>query len=110
MAGQGRLDGAFCDYTLEDKLKYLQEAYDNGVRNIEMECVSFAAMCNRAQIPAAVMCVTLLDRLKGDQVVLTHDQHSDFQSRPLKIVANYIKKNWNHSNVNSAEWACLLLA
>ena len=41
--GQGRLDGAICDYTEEDKLAFLKTAYDKGVRNIEMESLTFAA-------------------------------------------------------------------
>ncbi|XP_020893249.1 uridine phosphorylase 1 isoform X2 [Exaiptasia diaphana] len=89
--GQGRLDGAFCDYTLEDKLSFLNKIHQAGVCNIEMESVSFAAMCKRAGVPAAVLCVTLLDRLKGDQVDLTAEQHEEFQSRPQKIVAAYFK-------------------
>ena len=96
--GQGRLDGAFCNYTLDDKLKFLQKIYDAGVRNIEMESVCFAAMCNRAGVAAAILCVTLLDRLKGDQVTLTHKQHEDFQMRPPRLVAKFIKKTLEQSN------------
>jgi len=48
--GQGRLDGAFCDYSATDKMSFLREAYDRGVRNIEMESVCFAAFCRRAKV------------------------------------------------------------
>ena len=34
--GQGRVDGAFCDYTIESKFKFLQKCYDSGIKNIEM--------------------------------------------------------------------------
>lgn len=44
--GQGRLDGAICLYDEEEKLQYLKNAYESGVRNIEMESSVFAAMCN----------------------------------------------------------------
>uniref|UniRef100_A0A8D0HCL3 Uridine phosphorylase n=1 Tax=Sphenodon punctatus TaxID=8508 RepID=A0A8D0HCL3_SPHPU len=44
--GQGRLDGVICSYTEEEKLQYLNAAYDAGVRNIEMESSVFAAICN----------------------------------------------------------------
>lgn len=98
LLGQGRLDGAFCDYTLDDKLKFLQKVYDAGVRNIEMESVCFAAMCNRAGVPAAVLCVTLLDRLKGDQVELAPELHEDYQMRPPRLVAKFIKKTLEESN------------
>ena len=35
---------------------------------MEMEALVFAALTNMAGIRSAVVCVTLLDRLKGDQV------------------------------------------
>lgn len=66
--GQGRLDGAFCDFTETDKMNYLNKLHEFGVVNIEMESTIFAALTNHAGIRAAVVCVTLLDRLKGDQV------------------------------------------
>jgi uridine phosphorylase len=48
--GQGRLDGAFCDYTNADKMAFLRRAYDIGVRNIEMESLCFAAYTHHAGI------------------------------------------------------------
>lgn len=66
--GQGRLDGAFCDFTEEDKMEYLNKLNKFGVVNIEMECTIFGALTHHAGIRAAIVCVTLLDRLKGDQV------------------------------------------
>lgn len=44
-SGQGRLDGALCSYTEEDKQEYLRAALAAGVRNIEMESTVFAALC-----------------------------------------------------------------
>ncbi|XP_060706032.1 uridine phosphorylase 1-like isoform X2 [Hemiscyllium ocellatum] len=90
--GQARLDGAFCNYTHEDKMKYLQRAYDAGVRNIEMESSVFAAMCKRSGLPGAVVCVTLLDRLQGDQIDNSHEVLAEYQERPQKLVGCYIKK------------------
>lgn len=66
--GQGRLDGAFCEFTETDKMEYLTKIQKVGVVNIEMESLCFAALTHHAGIKAAVVCVTLLDRLKGDQV------------------------------------------
>ena len=40
----------------------------------------------------AVLCVTLLDRLKGDQISTPHDIMEEWQCRPQKIVAEFIKK------------------
>merc|ERR1712217_934690 len=67
--GQGRIDGALKTwYTEDDKLKFLQRAYDLGVRNIEMEGSAFLAFFGRlGAASAAVICPTFLDRLKGDQ-------------------------------------------
>jgi uridine phosphorylase len=68
VSGQGRLDGAFCDFTEADKMQYLNRIHKAGVVNIEMESLSFAALTHHAGIKSAVVCVTLMDRLKGDQV------------------------------------------
>ncbi|XP_018596114.1 uridine phosphorylase 1 isoform X3 [Scleropages formosus] len=93
--GQARLDGAFCSYTEEEKQNYLEEAYTAGVRNIEMESSVFAAMCKLSGLRGAVVCVTLLDRRKGDQMTSSHDTLNDYQMRPQKLVRHYIKKQLN---------------
>ena len=41
--GQGRLDGAFCDYEEQDKLEFLKKAQEKGVINIEMESLYFGS-------------------------------------------------------------------
>jgi len=90
--GQGRLDGAFCDYTEEDKMNFLREVHSKGVRNIEMESLCFAAMCHRAGIKGAVVCVTLLDRLQGDQITTPHEQLKEWDTRPSQTISRFIKK------------------
>lgn len=90
--GQGRLDGAFCDYTLTDKMNYLRSLEERGVKNIEMEAVPLAAMTYQAGIRAADVCVTLLDRLQGDQVSTPKDVLGRWENRPQEIVGRYIKK------------------
>ncbi|XP_060725262.1 uridine phosphorylase 1 [Tachysurus vachellii] len=96
--GQARLDGAFCSYSEEDKQHYLSEAYAAGVCNIEMESSVFAAMCKLSGIQAAVVCVTLLDRQKGDQLTSSHDVLLDYQQRPQTLVVHHIKKKLNILN------------
>lgn len=91
--GQGRLDGALCGYTEKDKQEYLQAAYKAGVRNIEMESSVFAAMCRACGLRAAVVCVTLLDRLKGDQINSPHEVLTEYQQRPQRLVGYFIKKS-----------------
>lgn len=88
---QGRVDGFFDPgYTEEDKMKYLQELYDKGVRNIEMESGYFAAFCLRAGIPGAIVCVALLNRLQWDQVDASI--LPDISENAEKIVLNYLRK------------------
>lgn len=90
--GQGRLDGALCSFSQEKKLDYLRRAHKAGVRNIEMESTVFAAMCGLCGLRAAVVCVTLLDRLKSDQINLSHDVLVEYQQRPQLLISNFIKK------------------
>lgn len=90
--GQGRLDGALCSFSPEEKLEYLRKAHAAGVRNIEMESTVFAAMCRVCGIKAAVICVTLLNRFDGDQISTPHDVLVEYQQRPQALVCHFIKK------------------
>ncbi|CAI2737592.1 unnamed protein product, partial [Dicrocoelium dendriticum] len=90
---QARLDGAFCSYTEEEKLAYLRKAYTVGVRNFEMECTCIAALCRKANIRAAIICVTLVDRLSSDQVTCPPDEYSRFQMLPCKVVTEFLRKH-----------------
>ena len=90
--GQGRLDGDFCEYKKADKMCFLQRCKDEGVVNFEMESLCFSGMLNHSGIKFAVVCVTLLDRLKEDQVTVPHDQLAEFQERPFEIVCQFIKE------------------
>jgi len=84
--GQGRLDGAFCDYSEKEKMAYIHHLERNGVTNIEMESLAFAALTHHAGIRAAVVCVAVVDRMKGDQVQsLTHS----LTLHPLSFPLNY---------------------
>lgn len=89
--GQARLDGAFCHYTAQDKADFLKLLKESGVVNIEMESVTFGAMCHAAGVPAAIICVTLLDRLRGDQIDIPPDQYDELQHRSRLVAAEFIK-------------------
>ncbi|KAH6943465.1 hypothetical protein HPB50_021697 [Hyalomma asiaticum] len=91
MVGQGRLDGAFCDYTDQEKQQFLEKLRSIGVVNIEMEATLFAAMCHHAGIKGAVVCVTLLDRLKGDQITTPKSVMSEWQLHPQRVVLRFIQ-------------------
>jgi uridine phosphorylase len=92
--GQGRLDGAFCDFTEREKMDYLNGIHKEGVKNIEMESLSFAALTHHAGIRSAVVCVTIVDRLRGDQIREV-GKLAEWEKRPSKTVANYIQHHLN---------------
>lgn len=90
--GQGRLDGALKPwYTEEDKMGFLQKAYNAGVRNIEMEAAGFGAFCRRAGIRGAIVCCSIVNRLKGDQITSTGEQLGQFSVDAQRVVTQHIK-------------------
>lgn len=90
--GQARLDGAFCSFSEDEKAKFLQQLQNSGVKNIEMEAVPFSALTYEAGIRAADICVTCVDRLKGDQISVSKDILKEWERRPQELVARFIKK------------------
>ncbi|XP_038218207.1 uridine phosphorylase 1-like isoform X1 [Zerene cesonia] len=90
--GEARTDGAFCDYSDADKQEFLQKLVQLGVTNMEMESTAFAAFTREAGVRSALVCVTFLDRLLGDQVTPDKEVLAEWQQRPAKIVGNYILK------------------
>ena len=99
ISGQGRLDGAFCDFTEKEKMDYLKRIHKEGVKNIEMESLSFAALTHHAGIKSAVVCVTIVDRLKGDQVgtfvITTHYDSITIDYRPGYHLSNACEEKKN---------------
>lgn len=91
--GQGRLDGAFCEYGEDEKMEYLHKLANFGVVNIEMECTTFGAMTHQAGIRGAIVCVALLNRLHGDQVQTPKAVMAEWQNRPGILVARLIRKH-----------------
>ena len=91
ISGQGRIDGACCDYTKEEQIAYLKEIHEKGVKNIEMEATALASLCNKAGFKCAIVCVTLLNRLEGDQVDIPPDVYASYQERPQNLVCDYIR-------------------
>lgn len=96
--GQGRLDGASCEYGPEDKMTFLKKCYDTGIRNIEMEATMFASLTKHVGVKAADICVTLINRLNGDQIAITKEQKHEFEQRPLLVVGNFIKQSLEKEN------------
>ena len=46
-------------------------------------------------VQAAVICVAILNRLNGDQVTATPEQLADFEGRPVRAVARFIKQDFD---------------
>jgi uridine phosphorylase len=88
---QGRLDGAFCEYTAQDRADYLATLQKQAVFNIEMQAIPFAAITHYAGIKAAIVCVVVSDKLKSDQVGSSQELN-EWEKRPKKLVAQYIKR------------------
>ena len=57
---------------------------------VKMESTEFAAFCYRAGIPAAIVCVAILNRLKGDQVEVSSKDLALFSNNAQAVVLNYI--------------------
>ena len=53
--------------------------------------LSLMSLCS-TRSPAAVVCVTLLNRFDGDQITSPEDVLVEYQQRPQVLVAHYIKK------------------
>lgn len=91
--GQNRLDGALPpSFTKKEREIYWQLAKERGVRNMEMEATKFAAFCIRAKIRAALVCSTLIDRLKGDQVDATPEELEEWSDHAQEVVMDHIKE------------------
>jgi uridine phosphorylase len=89
--GQMRLDGAFCEYDINEKAGFIARLKDLGVHNIEMEATGFASFTNRANVKGAIICVALLNRLNGDQVTLDKATYIDYELRPFKLVSSFLR-------------------
>ena len=46
-------------------------------------------------VQAAVVCVAILNRLNGDQVTATPEQLADYENRPVRAVARFIKQDYD---------------
>lgn len=100
--GQARMDGAVCEFDKSEQQAYLQKLKKHGVNNIEMECSAMAALCHKARVRCAIVCVVLVDRLNDDQVDISPDTYSKWQLRPQNLVAQYIKKKLREIEIENA--------
>jgi len=90
--GQARFDGAIKPHYDEKKRQaYFASATALNIYNFEMESTALAAFCNRANIPATMVAVTLLNRIHNDQVTASAEELESYSSRSQQVVINYLK-------------------
>jgi isopenicillin N synthase-like dioxygenase len=97
---QGRLDGALePGYTEADKMAWLKQVYDSGVRNMEMEATALASFCNRTGIRGGLIAAALLDRLKGDVTLgqATPEQMGEYNGRTMIVVLEWLRSKLSAS-------------
>jgi len=95
--GQARTDGAICGYTEQDKRDFVKRLHEEGVKNIEMECNAFAAFTHHVKLRAAVVCVTLLNRLIDDQIKADKPTMKAWEMRPVRLLARFIDSQLSKS-------------
>ena len=83
------MDGAVCDYSEQERLDYLKTLKQADIVNIEMECTALASLCLKTGIKGAICCVTLVDRLQGDQVNISTEK---YQERPRTVLFKFLRK------------------
>ena len=58
-----------------------------------MEGTALAAFCNRAEIPATMLAVILLNRFNGDQLTKSHDILESYSKRAAVVAINYLESS-----------------
>lgn len=96
---QGRCDGAFGCLSGEGRLKKLRECRERGVRNIEMEALVVAAFAERVGVPAAVVCMVLVDRLVGETPVEEDGILVQSLENAVAVVVAFVKEHLEKGTV-----------
>ncbi len=73
--------------------KYLNDAYNLGVRSIDMESLSFAGFCTYLDIPACVIDITISNLLAKTHTPVTLNTQLNMLSGFAKVLVAYIYKN-----------------
>lgn len=89
---QCRFDGAISpSYDEMNRKKYFEKIKELNILNFEMESTALASFCSRAEIPATMVAVTLVNRIEEDQIILTNDELEKFSLRSQEVILNYLK-------------------
>jgi len=86
------MDGCICEFTLQEQMDYVKRLQQIGIVNIEMECTVLASLCQKTGVKGAIICVALLDRMKGDQVAISTETYKNYQERPRALLIKYLRK------------------
>ena len=89
---QFRLDGAISLETSESKMAWLRWLDEQGVRNIEMEGAMLAGLLNHWGFPRfGMICVTIVNRLLGDQVTFTPTELRALTEREGEVLFAFLR-------------------
>lgn len=92
--GQARFDGAIKPkYDEQMRAEYFAKIKALNILNFEMESTALASFCERAEIPATMIAVTLLNRMQDDQVRATPEMLEEYSARAQRVAINYLKAN-----------------
>jgi len=88
--GQARLDGAtIASYDYDKRQEYFEKMKQLSIYNMEMESGAFASFCCRADIPATMIAVTIINRALGDQFDVSGKVLAEWAERAQQVVINY---------------------
>lgn len=88
---QARTDGVQPLFSPHQAADYLKRCHDAGVRNIEMESLPLAAFANRVGVPAAVACVTFVDRLQDETPTELENKLMELESSAVVTITDFVK-------------------
>ena len=92
--GQARLNGAMpLNYTIDDQKKYLNKAYEAGIRSFDMEATGFAGFCNQLEIKACEVNAVLVDRFDSDQIEISKQQQITYLKEAAHLIIDYAINN-----------------
>lgn len=87
---QGRRDGGFCTFSKGERMAFLEKCRDSGIVNLEMESLALGAFGTKVNIPTAVVCVVLVDRLEQETPSESEGRLAGYQKRAVDAVVNFV--------------------
>ncbi|MES1912226.1 MAG: hypothetical protein MHM6MM_004538 [Cercozoa sp. M6MM] len=93
---QGRLTSCIVEHTPEDREAWLHKIHDDlNVRSMEMEGHVVAAICRHVGLPAAMLSVTQINRLEGDEtslVPVTDAERRQWMRNALAVAMTLVRR------------------